>query len=209
MSVRLKIRTGWGERLRAAARYCYLKLMRNAGSPEYIGRGVALGLFIGFFIPMCLQILVVIPLAFLLKAAKVPAVAFTFVSNHFSIIVIYPLQCYLGSYLIFRPFRYAELETRLHQMIVERSWAAFRALGADVVLSFFAGGLLFGIPAAVVGYRITVRQVRRYRARRAARFEAARKSAARLKNDGNDAILSDPAGMPAEPLLQPKSGQKD
>lgn len=44
--------------------------------------------------------MVVIPLAFLLRAAKVPAVAFTFVSNHFSIIVLYPLQCYLGSYLI-------------------------------------------------------------------------------------------------------------
>ncbi len=208
MGGRMRVRSGWSERFRAVFRYCHLRLVRNAGAPEYIGRGVALGLFVGFFIPICFQIVVVIPLAFLLRAAKVPAVAFTFVSNHFSIIVLYPLQCYLGSYLIFRPFRYAELEARLRQVIVERSWSAFRALGNDVVLSFFAGGLLLGAVAAVAGYWITVRQVRRYREKREARLAAVRKDGEKLKSTENDVILSGPAEMPAVPPLQPQSKER-
>ena len=147
----------------------YLKLMRTRGTPEYVARGVALGLFIGFFIPLFCQLVIVIPLAFLLRAAKVPAIAFTFVSNHFSVLLIYPLQCWIGSYLIFRPFRYAELHTRLEELLATPSFEAFRSLGTDVALSFFAGGLLFGLLSAVPAYFITIELVEKYRRRKTER----------------------------------------
>ena len=153
-------------RIGETIRYYYLKLMRTRGSPEYIARGVALGLFIGFFIPLFCQLVIVIPLAFVLRAAKVPAIAFTFVSNHFSVFLIYPLQCWLGSYLIFRPFRYAELHARLQALLTTPSFEAFRSLGTDVALSFFTGGLLLGLLSAIPAYFITIELVKKYRKRR-------------------------------------------
>jgi len=49
-------KSGWLNRSRRIVKYYYLKVMRNSGSPEYIARGAALGIFIGFAIPIGFQI---------------------------------------------------------------------------------------------------------------------------------------------------------
>ena len=147
--------------LKPLLRYYMLKLVRNDGTPEYIARGVALGLAVGFVIPMFFQLAVAIPLSFLLRAAKVPAIAFTFVSNHFTVFLIYPVQCWIGSYLIMRPLTYRELEMKLKDVVADPSWATFSALGVDLGLAFLAALL-----TAVPGYFLTVRLVKRYRAAR-------------------------------------------
>ena len=152
--------------LKPLLRYYMLKLVRNDGTPEYIARGVALRLAVGFVIPMFFQLAVAIPLSFLLRAAKVPAIAFTFVSNHFTVFLIYPVQCWIGSYLIMRPLTYRELEMKLKDVVADPSWATFSALGVDLGLAFLAGGVLFALLAAVPGYFLTVRLVKRYRAAR-------------------------------------------
>lgn len=72
------------------------------------------GIFIGFAVPIGFQIAAAVPLAFLLKGAKIPAVVLTFISNYATVLVIYPLQCYIGGFLIFRPFRWAVLVEKLH-----------------------------------------------------------------------------------------------
>ena len=162
-------KSGWLNRSRRIVKYYYLKVMRNSGSPEYIARGAALGIFIGFAVPIGFQIAAAVPLAFLLKGAKIPAVVLTFISNYATVLVIYPLQCYIGGFLIFRPFRWAVLVEKLHGLLEERTLASLMELGTPIILSFLAGGLRFGIQTAVPGYYLTHRRVARFRPRRAER----------------------------------------
>lgn len=171
-------RRGWIEFFRRVASYYYWKVIRNSGSPDYIARGAAVGIFVGFFIPMGFQIVAVIPLAFLFRAAKIPAVVLTFVSNYVTAVVIYPVQCYVGSYLIFNPLRWSELTDKMKTLLTEQTLDSLTALGTQIVLSFFAGGLLFGVLSAIPVYWVAFRLVTRYRTRRAekrAEKEAAKK----------------------------------
>ena len=161
--------SGWRMTLitKKQIRQNYLRMMRHHGSPESVGRGAATGLAVAFVIPFSFQMLVAFPLAMLLKAAKLPALLFTWVTNPITIPFLYPLQCYVGSYLIGRPISYGSLQESLTKNMIEPpSFSKLMALGADIVLSFFAGGLLFGTVSALVGYVIMVYLVRSYRIRK-------------------------------------------
>jgi len=162
----------------------FLKMMRSSDRPDYLARGVALGLFIGFLVPMGLQIAVVLPLAFLLKAAKIPAVAFTFVTNHLTVFFIYPVQCWIGSYLMFHPFRYEVLADQLRGLIdapdMNAALEEIARLGGQLVASFFLGGLLFGVIFGLFGYFLTYGAAIRFRARRDARKKARSRTANNL-----------------------------
>jgi len=162
-----KERHGWIAYGWRVASYYYWKVIRNSGSPEYIARGAAVGMFVGFFIPMGFQIVAAIPLAFLFKGAKIPAVVLTFISNYVTSLVIYPVQCYVGSYLIFNPLHWADLVEKMKNLLEQQTLDSLTALGTQVVLSFFAGGLLFGILFSVPCYWVTLHLVVRYRRRRA------------------------------------------
>ena len=164
--------------------YIYVKLVKQAGSPDYIARGVAIGLMVGMVIPFGLQIPVAIVLAFILKAAKIPAFACTWVTNHITIFFIYPVQCWIGSYLIANPLSFEVIKEKLKVITHGPSWTslifkgqfsagfetlwnqittAFEALGGQIVASFFVGGFLFGIILAVPGYFFSLYWVKQYR----------------------------------------------
>lgn len=157
----------------------FLKLMRTQASPASLARGVALGLFIGFLIPMGLQIMVVLPLAFLLKAAKIPAVAFTFVTNHVTVLFIYPVQCWIGSHLMFHPIRleslWRQFDGIIHAPDMQTVCTEILRLGLQLGGAFFLGGALFGVIAAVIGYVCTYHAAVRFRAKLAARRAAREK----------------------------------
>lgn len=152
------------------------KVLHQSGDPAYIARGVALGLIVGWVIPMGFQIILVLPLSFLVRAAKVPAIVFTFVSNHFTVIFLYPLQCWLGSLVLRNGLTFEELSRTTGRIVaaledasMHEAWQEFSKLGGQVISAFFVGGLLLGIPSALVGYYMTLQLVRRYRSFREAR----------------------------------------
>ncbi|MCP3964891.1 MAG: DUF2062 domain-containing protein [Lentisphaerae bacterium] len=146
--------------------YYYFKLVKQAGDPEYIARGVALGFFVGLFVPFGAQIIVVLPLAIIMKAAKIPAVACTFITNHVTIFLIYPLQCWIGSYVIGHPLTLKAVEHLFKEVLEEKTFSSLFALGKEVVISFFAGGLLFGLVLAIPGYFISLSLVKAFRKRK-------------------------------------------
>lgn len=143
--------------------YIYVKLVKQSGSPDYIARGVAIGFMVGMVIPFGLQMPIAILLALILKAAKIPSLACTWVTNHITIFFIYPIQCWIGSYLIGNPLQLAKLEKQLENVINEQTWASLNALGGQLIAAFFAGGFLFGIILAVPGYFFSLYWVKKYR----------------------------------------------
>ncbi len=145
----------------------FLRLIQHPGTPESVGRGVAAGLFSAFIIPVGHM-----PLAFLLamlvRGARGSALLATWIINPLTLSVVYPVQCYLGSFLIGVPLSYALIKKLVLDAIHTPSTETVGALSRELIVSFFAGGLLLGAVVAVIGYFCTTEMARRYRARRGA-----------------------------------------
>jgi uncharacterized protein (DUF2062 family) len=148
----------------------YFKLMRHPGTPESVGRGVAVGLFSAFITPLG-QMPLALLLALPLRGAKGAAVLSTWVTNPLNMPVVYPVQCYLGSFIIGNPLSYEEIKLLVLNVLHNPSMETWWSLGGELVASFLAGGVLFGLLSAVPGYFLTIEMVRRYRARKIKRKE--------------------------------------
>jgi len=143
----------------------FLHLIRHPGTPESVGRGVAVGLFSALIIPAGHMLLAFL-LAVLVRGARGSAVLSTWIINPLTLSVVYPVQCYLGSFMIGNPLSYALIKKLVLDAIHTPSTETVGALSRELIMSFFAGGLLMGAVAAVLGYFVTTEMARRYRTRR-------------------------------------------
>ena len=123
----------------------YAKMVREKASPEYIARGWAIGMFCGCAIPFGFQLPVSIPAAFVFKGSKIGSVLGTLLTNHFTIWVIYPIQCYVGNRLIGGSLSYDNVKAAMDQLINEQSIRKLLSLGPDLTKSFFVGGALMAL----------------------------------------------------------------
>ena len=147
------------------------KILREQATPEFIARGWAIGMFYGCAIPFGFQLILSIPTAIILKGSKIGATVGTFVTNHFSIFIIYPVQCWIGNRLLGGNLSYGTISHALRDVVREQSWDSLVRIGEELVAAFFTGGVLFAViftPFTYFGVRALVR---RHRARKAARLE--------------------------------------
>ena len=147
------------------------KIVREQATPDFIARGWAIGMFYGCAIPFGFQLMLSIPTAIVLKGSKIGATVGTFVTNHFSIFIIYPVQCWLGNRLLGGDLSYGAISHALRDLVKEQSWDALARIGGELVAAFFVGGLLFAAvftPLTYLGVRALVRG---HRARKTARAE--------------------------------------
>lgn len=133
---------GFKSRMRRLWLRMYVKVVREKATPEYIARGWAIGMFYGCLIPFGFQLICSIPTAFLLKGSKIGATVGTFITNHFSIFIIYPAQCWAGNKLIGGTLSWNAAVQAMEALLKERSYQALLALGQELVISFFIGGAL-------------------------------------------------------------------
>lgn len=155
----------WGKTKRFC-HYYYNKAVREKGTPEYIARGWAIGMFIGFAIPFGFQLIISVPLSFLLKGSKLGAVIGTFATNHFSIFLIYPFQTWLGNRLIGGHFSLDEAATVLSDLFNNQNYQTLFGLGLEIVGSFFLGGLVLALITTPITYYAVKRMVIAYRKER-------------------------------------------
>ena len=154
----------WTEKARRLFRYYYNKAVREKGTPEYVARGWAIGMFIGFAMPFGLQLVVSVPLAFLMKGSKLGAIVGTLTTNHFTIWVIYPFQCWLGSHLIGNPLSFADISSKMEEVIENQDYETLFGLGRDIIAAFFIGGFLLAFISTPICYYLVKNLVIRYRA---------------------------------------------
>ena len=143
--------------------WLYRKIVHEKASPEYIARGWAIGMFYGCLIPFGLQLICSIPTAFLLKGSKIGATLGTLLTNHFSIFLIYPAQCYVGSRLLGGHLSYAKIESALNEVLENQDWESLFSLGGELLASFFLGALLLTVVMTPITYFGVLHLVRRYR----------------------------------------------
>ena len=153
----------WTVRARRLFRYYYNKAVREKGTPEYVARGWAIGMFIGFAMPFGLQLVVSVPLAFLMKGSKLGAVVGTMTTNHFTIFVIYPFQCWLGSFLIGKPLSFSTIRSQLNEVLENQDYETLFGLGKDLIAAFFIGGFLLAFISTPICYYAVRKMVIEYR----------------------------------------------
>jgi len=163
--------------------YYTVKLAKQSGTPENIARGMFWGVFIGWAIPFGLQLVVVLPLAYIFKANKLVACAATFINNHLTVFLMYPFQCWAGSYMIGRPLHYSRTRDIFMDLLQHPSFNALFNLGAEIFVPFFVGGVVCGLICGVISYFPTLALVRRLRSRKSRRNRpCAKKSLHELQN---------------------------
>lgn len=152
----------------------YVRIMAQKGSPDFVARGVAIGLFIGLLIPMSGQLIIAIPLAYLLHGSKLAASAATFITNPWTVVVIYPIQIYFGKMLLTLKMPDTQEIHQIYEAFMDAmskvsftspsSFGQILDLGVqELILPFFAAGAVMGIVGAAIGYFLTLRLVVRYR----------------------------------------------
>lgn len=146
----------------------YAKMVREKASPEFIARGWAIGMFYGCAIPFGFQLVLSIPTAFLLKGSKIGSVVGTLITNHFTIFLIYPVQCYVGNKLIGGHLSWAEVKDAMSALVNEQSYSKLFSLGGDLAASFFVGGgLLAAVMTPLTYYGVKALVIRRRRKKEA------------------------------------------
>lgn len=150
----------FSERWAAFKRICkyqYLRIMRLSVSTHNIAMGLAAGVFVGFLPVIPFQTVIALALAFLVRGSKIAAALGTWVSNPVNLIPFYAMLYYVGSFIVpvdaVFDVNHLELESLLEQ-------------GWGIVIVMFTGGVVLGIPAAIITYIVSFRAIAGYRKRR-------------------------------------------
>lgn len=144
------------------------KILKEKLPPEDIAGGWALGMFIGCSVPFGIQLIIAIPLAMMMRVSKLGATLGTFITNPVTIFFIYPAQTFVVNKLLFGgSLTYSKLAE------TEWCWSAVRRLGAEVMVSFFLGGILLAVIMTPITYFFVKRLVVKHRARSAVIMPAA------------------------------------
>ena len=164
---------GFKRRLKAL----YYLAVRGSGTPEYIARGWAIGMFCGCFIPFGVQLIISIPAAIILKGSKIGASVGTLITNPVTIFFIYPMQCYVGNRIVGGSLSWSKIESALTNLTgKDLSFVdavnEFISLGWELMIAFFVGGALLTAIMTPLTYFAVKKMVIRYREFRARRIAA-------------------------------------
>ena len=147
-------------------------VLRDAASPEFIAKGWAIGVFYGFTIPFGFQLMLSVPTAFIMKGSRLGATVGTFVTNHFTIFIIYPVQCWMGNRLMGGNLSYTNIAHALREVVAEQSWESVLQISGELLEAFFVGGIVLAAVLTPVTYFCVRAYVRRHRMRKLARRAA-------------------------------------
>lgn len=141
-------------------KYLYYRFLRIRGNPQQISLGLALGFFIGMTPFLGFHTIIAIMLAAVLKWSKIAAGAGVFITNPVTAPIIYPLTYKLGAIVtgFSDPSQWRKLlESGGIVAIIKDS----PMILADLVI----GGIIIGLPLAVVVYYLSINTLTRARKR--------------------------------------------
>lgn len=144
-------------RLLAPLYRAYNRFLKIRGRPREIARGFALGLFIGMTPFMGLHTAIAIALAALFKWNKISAAIAVWITNALTAPIIYSLTYVVGARIagIERAFGLTDTNgfSGLYKLILNTP---------EIFWAMTIGGIVLGIPLAVIGYYFTYSVIRKY-----------------------------------------------
>jgi uncharacterized protein (DUF2062 family) len=145
--------------LRRVLRYHWLRFRRLQEDPRKIAGGMALGVFIGITPTIPFHTVAVLSLAALLRLSPVTAFIGIQIGNPLTVPAIYLASYKLGQFLLYRGQPLVFPETFSFKAWICVLWQGGMALQV--------GGVILGIPPAIVTYFLTLWIVQRYHRRKA------------------------------------------
>ena len=150
--------------------YIWRRLLCLNDSPHGIALGLALGIFIGFLPLMGIQMAVVLFVALpFRKANRVSAVAGVWISNPITVIPLYALIYWVGTFFYRKSavLSYPVFEENIMGVLeldgfIDKT-AAFLSIGADIFIPMCVGGCFLGIIMGSIVYFITRKLIIYYR----------------------------------------------
>lgn len=138
-------------------------LVRSENPPWFDARGAALGLIIGFGVPIGAQMIILAVLRFCFRFNAVLAFALTWVNNPLSLLPMYYGYYYLGSLILGRnpamglqDFRML-MQPILYAGYFWNSVHAFLLLSCDILVRWALAAALVAMITGFVGYVVTYR----------------------------------------------------
>lgn len=152
------------ERIARSSRYAYLRVVRIKAPAESIAMGLALGVFAGALPFLSLQMVIAASLALVLRGNVIAAALGTWWTNPFNWAIVFPLLYMLGKVFVpwdVPPLSISELAHLPLLELLQQSWRW--------LLITSLGGVIAGVPMAIVSYFAALRGVRLYHDGRARR----------------------------------------
>lgn len=149
--------------MRIVRQYFVDPFVGSNNPPWFDARGIAVGLAVGFGIPVGTQVLVMGLLRAMFRYNTVVAFAFSWVNNPFTMIPMYYGYYYVGSLLLGKPVEITgETFQRLMAPIVHADHfvdaaSAFASLGWDILIRWAVVAVGLALTSAVLGYVIGFR----------------------------------------------------
>ncbi len=116
------------------------------GDPDYVARGMAIGVFVGITPTIPFQTALALALAVLFRGSKPAAILGIWSGNPLTIPLFYTVSYKLGMLILGRP---AVVSSLNQQPLIN-----FIQSGADICCATIAGGAILGILPAIAAYYI-------------------------------------------------------
>ncbi|MBI4966181.1 MAG: DUF2062 domain-containing protein [Desulfomonile tiedjei] len=148
-------------------------LVNSRHPPWFDARGVAVGLVVGFGVPVGGHFVALAILRAIFGFNFIVAFAFTWVCNPFNMILVYYGYYLLGSVVVGKPAALGlEDFGNLLTPIIEMTYfwealSAFLQLGKDLLVRWYVAAAMISVVSGVIGYVVTYR-VQKLRCRRTA-----------------------------------------
>lgn len=149
-------------------KYCH-NILHSEMTPHNIAFAVALGFFIACVVPLGVHTIVVLILAFVLRIDRLLAFAATWIINPYTIPVIYPVFCFIGSRFTCASKSFYDINKIFVTLLKDFSLANLMKMGKGLMIAFFVGGFICGMILGIIGYLITYKLVIVYRQNRGKR----------------------------------------
>jgi len=145
------------KRLFLSMQKTYERFLKIRGNPHEIALGFALGLFVGMAPCMGVQTIIAVFFASLFKWNKISAAVGVWISNPVSAPFLYGFTFYVGSLITgitesFHPVGIFDF-SYLYQIILK---------AREIFWTLTLGGIIAGLPVAVMGYYLSYIAVKRY-----------------------------------------------
>ena len=159
------------------------RLLQLDGAAESIALGTAFGLFVAMTPTVGVQMVIILLISLVLPIHRIAGLIMVYISNPLTVVPIYwfdywvGLKCLAQQGLTRSNFEllYLEAESKASEVgWLEGGLELLRSIGNDALGPLFLGGAVVGLICGLPAYPVTLRLVRRYRARKQMGLEDSR-----------------------------------
>ncbi len=134
-----------------------MRFLKIRGEPREIALGFALGLFVGMTPVMGFQTVIAVFFATMFKWNKISAALAVWITNPVTAPVIYGLTFLLGAKVIG-----LEKAQAISGKLFSEAFLDLVKKAPEIVIALTVGGIIVGIPLALIGYFFAYKAVDRY-----------------------------------------------